>query len=309
MDIAHTSSNAPRTGLDALTAFAAYLTEERRVSTHTLDGYRRDVAHFLGFLTRHLGGEPHVHDLQNVTAADVRAWLADRRASDGLEPASLSRALSAVRAFFRFMDRRLDAPNAKIQLVRGPKRRQRLPRPVAEDAARAMLDDAADQDEAPPWVAARDAAILSLLYGAGLRISEALALTGADNPAPETLRIVGKGGKVRLAPLIPAVCAAIDDYVRLRPFALGGVDDPLFRGVKGGALNPRIIQRLVERMRLALDLPATATPHALRHSFATHLLANGADLRAIQTLLGHASLSTTQIYTGVEASRLKAVHK
>ncbi|MFC7291479.1 tyrosine recombinase XerC [Hirschia litorea] len=303
----HTHSHAPRTASQALYAFVQHLTHERRMSEHTIDGYQRDVASFLGFLTNHLGGEAHVDDLTKLTPSDVRAWLAHRRANDELQATSLSRALSAVRAFFKFMDRQLDKPNARIQMVKAPKRAQRLPRPLAMDAAKNLLEEVQNQD-IEPWVAARDAAMIALMYGAGLRISEALSLTDADIPARDVLRIRGKGDKVRLVPLIPVVRDALNSYFEKRPF-LRDDDGPLFRGVKGNKLNARIIQKLVEQMRYALDLPATATPHALRHSFATHLLANGADLRSIQTLLGHASLSSTQIYTGVESDRLKAIHK
>ncbi len=310
-DTAHTSIDTPRTGSQVLAAFIAYLREEKRASAHTVDGYQRDVAHFLRFLTDHLGAEAMVEDLAQLAPSDVRAWLYQRREVDGLEAASLNRALSAVRAFYRFLDRRLDRPNARVGLVKAPRRPRRLPRPLTEDAARKVSAEAAFQDNAEPWVNARDAAVIALLYGAGLRISEALTLSDAHHPAPDVLRITGKGGKVRMVPLIPMVRDAMDDYARQRPFALDPADPEatLFRGVKGGPLNPRMIQRLVERLRIQLDLPDTATPHALRHSFATHLLANGADLRSIQSLLGHASLSTTQIYTGVDAARLKAIHK
>ncbi|WP_018995801.1 tyrosine recombinase XerC [Hirschia maritima] len=303
----HSYTHAPRTGSEALYAFVEHLTHERRMSEHTIDGYRRDVGNFLGFLVEHLGGEAHVDDLTQLAPSDVRAWLAFRRANDDLKATSISRALSAVRAFYKFLDRQLDKPNARIQMVKAPKRPQRLPRPVTQDSAKNLLQEVKDQD-VEPWIAARDAAMIALMYGAGLRISEALSLTDADIPAKEALRIQGKGDKVRLVPLIPAVRDALNDYFEKRPF-LRDEDGPLFRGVKGKKLNPRIIQKLIENLRIVMGMPETATPHALRHSFATHLLANGADLRSIQTLLGHASLSSTQIYTGVEADRLKAIHQ
>ncbi len=303
----HTHSHAPNTASQALYAFVEHLTHERRMSEHTIDGYRRDVGNFLGFLVNHLGGEAHVNDLVNLTPSDVRAWLAFRRANDDLQATSISRALSAVRAFFKYLDRQLDKPNARIQMVKAPKRPQRLPRPVSQEIARNLLKEVENQD-IEPWIAARDAAMIALMYGAGLRISEALSLTDADIPARDILRIQGKGNKVRLVPLIPAVRDALNVYYEKRPF-LRDEEGPLFRGVKGKKLNPRIIQKLIEKLRISMGLPDTATPHALRHSFATHLLANGADLRSIQTLLGHASLSSTQIYTGVEADRLKAIHK
>ncbi|ACT59910.1 tyrosine recombinase XerC [Hirschia baltica] len=304
---AHTHSHAPNTASQALYAFVEHLTHERRMSEHTIDGYRRDVGNFLGFLVNHLGGEAHVNDLVNLTPSDVRAWLAFRRANDDLQATSISRALSAVRAFFKYLDRQLDKPNARIQMVKAPKRPQRLPRPVSQEIAKNLLKEVENQD-VEPWIAARDAAMVALMYGAGLRISEALSLTDADVPARDILRIQGKGNKVRLVPLIPAVRDALNVYYEKRPF-LSDEEGPLFRGVKGKKLNPRIIQKLIEKLRISMGLPDTATPHALRHSFATHLLANGADLRSIQTLLGHASLSSTQIYTGVEADRLKAIHK
>ncbi len=303
----HTHTHAPRTGSEALYAFVQYLQHERRMSEHTVDGYRRDVGNFLGFLVEHIGGEAHVDDLVKLTPSDVRAWLAYRRANYDLQATSISRALSAVRAFYKFLDRQLNKPNARIQMVKAPKRPQRLPRPVSQEAAQNLLQEVQDQD-VEPWIAARDAAMIALMYGAGLRISEALSLTDADIPAKEILRIQGKGDKVRLVPLIPVVRDALNDYFEKRPF-LRDEEGPLFRGVKGKKLNPRIIQKLVENLRIVMGLPDTATPHALRHSFATHLLANGADLRSIQTLLGHASLSSTQIYTGVEADRLKAIHR
>lgn len=302
-----TTTGPVRTAADALNAFVQHLVHERRVSDNTVEGYQRDIANFLGFLTQHTGVEPYVSDLAKLEAMDVRAWLSHRREVDELSPASRNRALSAVRSFFRFLDRQLDTPNARIQTVRAAKRPQRLPRPLTEESAKALIADVDLQDK-PDWVIARDVAVLSLLYGAGLRISEALDLNDAILPAPDVLRVQGKGGKVRLTPLIPMVRDAITAYVDLRPFA-HDPDGPLFYGEKGKRLNPRIVQQLIQTMRVQLDLPETATPHALRHSFATHLLANGADLRSIQSLLGHASLSTTQVYTGVDAARLKAIHK
>ncbi|MDZ4762631.1 MAG: tyrosine-type recombinase/integrase, partial [Alphaproteobacteria bacterium] len=249
-------------------------------------------------------------DLAELSRHDVIAWLACRRSDDGLAASSRARAASSLRSFFRFLDRRLDAPNAKAMMFEAPRRPGRLPRPLTETAAPdtiAVALEGTAGDEQPEWARARDGAILSLLYGAGLRLSEALSLQGRHVPAPETLRIAGKGRKVRLTPLLRVVREAIDAYAGLCPFAIAP-DEPLFRGVQGGPLNPRLVQRLMERVRADLGLPETATPHALRHSFATHLLSNGGNLRSIQALLGHASLSTTQIYTGVDAAKLKAVH-
>ena len=292
--------------MDVLAAFTSYLQNERRMADKTVEAYRSDLAGFFGFLRQHLGEEPVPGRLGKLRARDVRAFLAQRR-RDGLSDASIARLLSSIKALYRWLGRAHDIENAEIAYLQGPKRPQRLPRPVSEDAAKDLIEEAASDPDAEAWINARDAAVLSLLYGAGLRISEALGLTGAQVPPPERLRLAGKGGKVRIVPLIPAVREAIIVYAQLCPYRLGP-SDPLFRGAKGGALNPRLIQGLVQKLRTVLGLPETATPHALRHAFATHLLAAGADLRAIQTLLGHASLSTTQVYTGVDSERLRDVH-
>lgn len=305
-------SESAISGAEALAAFVRHLANEKRASARTVEAYQRDIANFLGFLATHRGEPVSLADLSALSRAEVVAWLAHRRSADGLAPASRARAAASLRSFYRFLDRRLDAGNARAMMFEAPRRPHRLPRPLSEAAAADALvaaeSGAVDADDAEPWIAARDAAVLALLYGAGLRISEALALTGADVPAPETLRVLGKGRKVRLVPLIEPVRAAIEAYAQICPFA-PTADAPLFRGARGGPLNPRIVQRLMERLRAACGLPETATPHALRHSFATHLLAHGGDLRSIQALLGHASLSTTQIYMGVDAARLAAAHR
>lgn len=297
------------TAREALQEFTVWLETERRASEKTIEAYQRDIGNFIGFLVEHLGGEPHVSDLKRLSRHDVVAWLARRRTEDNLAASSRARAASSLRAFFKFLDRRLDAANAKAMMFESPRRPHRLPRPLPEKLASEAIDIAGDGDgeDVPEWVLARDAAILSLLYGAGLRLSEALSLTGRDTPAPEQLRVYGKGRKVRIVPLIRAVREAVNEYRKLCPYP-AAPEEPLFRGEKGGPLNPRMVQRLMEKLRFRLGLPETATPHALRHSFATHLLANGGDLRSIQALLGHASLSTTQIYTGVDAARLMKVH-
>lgn len=292
--------------MDVLTAFLDHLRDERRLAENTVVAYGHDLASFFGFLVRHTGATVSLDLLEGLAARDIRAFLAERR-RDGLADASAARALSAIKALYRWLERRHGRANAEIVHLDGPKRGRRLPRPVSEAAAKDMLAEAELQAR-EAWVGARDVAVLSLLYGAGLRISEALALTGAALPPPERLRVTGKGGKVRIVPLIAPVREALAAYGALAPFALAH-DAPLFRGVRGGALHPRLVQGLTQKLRGALGLPSTATPHALRHAFATHLLAHGADLRAIQTLLGHASLSTTQIYTGVDAVRLRAVHE
>ena len=292
--------------METLAAFTSYLQNERRMAAKTVEAYQSDLAGFLGFLQTYLEEEPTPKRLGKLRAREVRAFLAQRR-REGLSDASIARLLSSIKALYRWLGRAHDIENAEIAYLQGPKRPQRLPRPVSVEAAKDLIDEAASDPDTAAWINARDAAVLSLLYGAGLRISEALSLTGSHIPAPERLRITGKGNKVRIVPLIPAVRHAMEAYAEVCPYRLGP-NDPLFRGAKGGALNPRLIQGLVQKLRAILGLPDTATPHALRHAFATHLLAGGADLRAIQTLLGHASLSTTQVYTGVDSERLRDVH-
>jgi integrase/recombinase XerC len=298
------------TAREALQEFSVWLEAERRSSDKTIEAYVRDVSHFINFLTTHLGGEPHVSDLKGLSRHDVIAWLAKRRSEDNLAASSRARAASSLRAFFKFLDRRLNAPNARAMMFETPRRPHRLPRPLPEKIAPKTIEMAGEGDpvlDMPEWALARDAAILSLLYGAGLRLSEALGVSGRDVPMPQSLRVMGKGRKVRLVPLIQPVREAVNAYVKICPYP-AAPDEPIFRGLKGGPLNPRMVQRLMESLRHRLGLPETATPHALRHSFATHLLANGGDLRSIQALLGHASLSTTQIYTGVDAARLVKIH-
>ena len=273
---------------------------------NTVDAYRRDVTRYLRFLSTHHGGSEGIAALARTTQTDLRAWMAEER-SRGLSPRSLSRALSAVKGFTAWAADRTGADATTVLSARGPKFRRKLPRPLSEDGAREILTEIGS-DAREDWIAARDIAIATLLYGLGLRISEALSLTGADHPLPPTLRITGKGGKTRPVPVIPAAARAVSDYVTLCPHDLQP-DAPLFRGARGGPVNPRLIQGAMERARLRLGLPASATPHALRHSFATHLLSAGGDLRAIQELLGHASLSTTQAYTAVDAARLMEVYE
>jgi integrase/recombinase XerC len=285
-----------------------HLRDERRFAANSVEAYQRDVAAFLGFLSGHLGGEPSIGDLAALEPRDLRAYLAHRRQGpEALSDRSISRALAAIRGFFRFLERRHGLVNARLALVRGPKLKRLLPRPVSEDAALALIADA-ENSAALPWLGARDAALITLLYAAGLRISEALALTGADRPLPESLRVVGKGGKERLVPILAAAREAVEHYAGLCPFALTK-DAPLFRAARGGALSPRMAQALMATLRGRLGLPSSATPHALRHAFATHLLAHGADLRAIQELLGHESLSTTQVYTAVEAENILRTYR
>jgi len=299
-------SSAPASA--ALEAFIAYLADERRASPRTLESYRHGCQAYLGFLGVHRGGVPTAEALTGVTPAEIRAFLAHRRGDQGggLQPRSLSQNLSAVRSFHRWLDRRCGLPNAALALVRGPKVKPTAPRPVNVDQARGLLAETAEQGEA--WEQARDAAVLSLLYGCGLRISEALSLTAADVPLGETLRVTGKGGKMRIVPVLPLVAEAVETYRAQAPFALSP-ERALFRAKRGGALGPRHVQATMALLRGRLGLPDSATPHALRHSFATHLLGAGADLRVIQELLGHASLSTTQKYTAVDAAGLLAIYE
>ncbi|HYB05376.1 MAG TPA: tyrosine recombinase XerC [Methyloceanibacter sp.] len=289
----------------AVEAWLAYLEVERQLSANTSEAYARDIAQFLAFLASHLNRLPTLPQLNAIAARDVRAFLASRRAR-GVGSRSLSRTLSALRMFFRFLDRRGLGKNDTLRAVALPKLPHSVPKPLTAPKAKALVESAhIAAPDTPVWITARDTAVLALLYGSGLRISEALSLARRDAPIRDCdmLRVTGKGDKMRVVPVLPIVREAVEQYLALCPMKLGS-DDPLFVGVRGGPLSPRIIQLLIARARGALDLPETATPHALRHSFATHLLGAGADLRAIQELLGHASLSTTQGYTEVDRDHL-----
>ncbi len=291
-------------------AWLRALSDERKLSAHTIEAYGRDARQFLAFLAERFGAPPSVADFVNCAPGDLRAFLARRRA-EGIEGRSLQRALSALRSLARAIARDGGETASALGAIRAPKAGRRLPRPLNPADARAVTTTEPRAGEArDPWVLARDAAVLALCYGAGLRISEALGLRRADAPvgAVDAVTVVGKGEKTRSAPIIEPVRKAVEDYLALCPYALKA-DGPLFVGAKGGPLSPRIVQLAMERMRGALGLPDTATPHALRHSFATHLLGRGGDLRTIQDLLGHASLSTTQVYTGVDSARLLAAYK
>ena len=272
----------------------------RRLAPRTLEAYGRDLDQFLSFLAGHVGGPVDLKAIQDLRGADIRAFMAQRR-SETLGSRSLARVLSALRSFFSFLEREGIVATEALNAIRTPKLARSLPKALTVTEAKRAISTTAEMEE-EPWIAARDMAVLSLCYGAGLRISEALAITYADLEG-SALRVVGKGGKVRLVPLIEAVRQAIEHYVALSPYKTWP-EEPLFRGAKGGVLSPRLIQLRVAQLRSALGLPPSATPHALRHSFATHLLGAGGDLRAIQELLGHASLSTTQIYTAVDTERL-----
>lgn len=273
----------------------------RRLAANTLDAYGRDLGQFFAFLARHTGGPVSLATLRELRAADIRAYMAARRQQDELGSRSLARALSAIKGFFRFLEREGVVASEAFNVIRAPRQPKSVPRALTVGEAKSAVA-ATTELEGRPWVAARDIAVLSLCYGAGLRISEALALTRADLEG-ETLRVTGKGGKTRMVPLIAPVRRHVETYLELCPHKLGP-SQPLFRGVKGGVLSPRLIQLRVAQLRGALGLPPSATPHAFRHSFATHLLGRGGDLRSIQELLGHASLSTTQIYTAVDTDRL-----
>ncbi|SHE88192.1 integrase/recombinase XerC [Ruegeria intermedia] len=290
---------------DALQVWLESLSALAGRSENTTNAYRRDVADFLAFMTLHHSERQGLAALERISVSDMRAWMAQQRDS-GVGARSLARKLSAVKSFYRWLAEREGFEPTAVLSTRAPKFTKKLPRPLAEDAARAMIETVELQSSSD-WVAARDVAVVTLLYGCGLRISEALSLNGADAPLPETLRIVGKGNKERIVPVIPAARQAVDRYLELCPHPQSATA-PLFRGVRGKALNPRAIQGVMAKARMQLGLPATATPHAMRHSFATHLLAAGGDLRAIQELLGHASLSTTQAYTAVDTARLMEVY-
>ncbi len=289
-------------------ALAHWLEAQSALAGHAINtrtAYQTDVLGFLAFMTQHKAAPQGLTPIASVSVTDMRSWMAHERAR-GVGARSLARSLSAVKSFYRWLaDREGFEPTAVLS-TRSPKFQKKLPRPLAVDAAAAVLDTVAFQSQ-EPWIAARDQAVVTLLYGCGLRISEALGLKGSDAPLPKTLRITGKGDKDRVVPVIDVAREAVDAYLRLCPHAQEA-DQALFRGARGGPLNPRSIQKAMEQTRLQLGLPSTATPHALRHSFATHLLSAGGDLRSIQELLGHASLSTTQSYTAVDTARLMEVY-
>lgn len=290
---------------DALETWIDHQRSLKGAAENTLTAYRGDVVEFLSFITMHKADSQGLAALSRITISDMRAWMSRTRGAD-VGPRSMARKLSAVKAFYRWLAEREGFEPTAVLSTRSPKFQKKLPRPLAVDAAKALLDCVEIQNDRP-WVSARDVAVLTLLWGCGLRISEALGLTGRDAPLPDSLRIVGKGGKERVVPVLPAAQDAVQAYLRLCPHPRGD-DAPLFRAIKGGPLSPRPIAKVMADARMQLGLPATATPHAMRHSFATHLLDAGGDLRAIQELLGHASLSTTQAYTAVDTARLMEVY-
>jgi integrase/recombinase XerC len=289
----------------AVAAWLDWLAAERRASAHTVAAYGRDLAAFFDFLTAHRGEVPGLPAMSQLSPADFRAYLA-RRAGDGHARTTIARGLSVLRGFVRFLERRKLAAAPGLAALRAPKLPQSVPKPLTVEDADAAIAAAGDVARSV-WQQKRDIAILTLLYGCGLRISEALGLTLAEAPKGEVLVVTGKGNKQRHVPVLRAVAEAVADYLAACPYPLAK-DGPLFVGARGGPLNPRLVQRQMQLLRGMLGLPETATPHALRHSFATHLLGGGGDLRAIQELLGHASLSTTQRYTKVEPEHLLAIY-
>lgn len=294
-----------------ITHWLSHLRAERRLSPKTLEAYARDLRQCLVFLSEHWGGLVTLKQFAAIEATDVRAFMSARRADD-IGGRSLMRALAGLRSFGRFLERDGKGKVGALSAIRAPKIGKSLPKPIQMSSARQMTDaDIRAGENREPWIWARDAAVMALLYGSGLRISEALGLIRRDVPLPgkgDVITVTGKGNKTRMVPVLQNVLALVQDYVAMCPHAIAQ-DGPIFVGARGGPLSPRIIQLTMERLRGALGLPDSATPHALRHSFATHLLTRGGDLRAIQELLGHASLSTTQIYTGVDADRLLDVYK
>lgn len=290
---------------DALQGWLEAQKALKDASDNTIQAYRRDVAGFLTFMTKHKGGLQGLAPLAEISQTDMRSWMAHIRGQD-VGARSLARKLSAVKSFYRFLSEREGFEPTAVLATRSPKFQRKLPRPLQPDAAKDVIETLEYQTDTP-WVGARDQAVVTLLYGCGLRISEALNLVGGDHPLSDVIRITGKGGKERIVPVINAVREAVAHYAKLCPYDLNP-EAPLFRGVRGGKLNPRAVQKVIEQVRLQLGLPSSATPHAMRHSFATHLLNAGGDLRAIQELLGHASLSTTQAYTAVDTARLMEVY-
>lgn len=290
---------------DALALWLDHQRALRGAAENTVSAYATDVAGFLTFITQHKGAPQGLGALAEITTSDMRAWMAHTR-GDNVGPRSLARKLSAVKSFYRWLAEREGFEPTAVLATRSPKFQRKLPRPLSVEAARDVIDTA-ELQSLTPWISTRDQAVITLLYGCGLRISEALSLKGADSPLPASLTIAGKGGKERVVPVLPAAQRAVAQYVHACPHPIR-TDGPLFLGARGGKLSPRAVQKTMAQVREQLGLPATATPHAMRHSFATHLLNAGGDLRAIQELLGHASLSTTQAYTGADTARLMEVY-
>lgn len=291
---------------DALATWLDHQKSLRGASANTIDAYARDVSGFIAFMSQHHAEAQGLAALARVDVSDMRAWMAFTRGRD-IGARSLARKLSSVKSFYRWLAEREGFDASAVLSARAPKYQRKLPRPVSPDAARDVIDSL-DTQHPEAWIGARDQAVVTLLYGCGLRISEALGLTGGDLPLGQSLRIVGKGGKERVVPVIAPAVQAVERYLAMCPYAVEPAQ-PIFRGLRGGPLSPRAVQKAVANVRARLGLPATATPHAMRHSFATHLLNAGGDLRAIQELLGHASLSTTQAYTAVDGARMMEVYR
>ena len=292
--------------LDTMTHWQRWLCDERRASKHTVSSYQIDLTAFLIFMAEYKSHVPSLDTLSVLSLTDFRAWLA-YMARENHQASSRARALASVRNFFRWLDRTGRLHNPAIDLVRAPKTGRRLPRPVSEVEADEILDTAVDIEE-ENWVALRDKALFTMLYGAGLRINEALSLRNRDVAQGDRITVLGKGNKQRIVPLLPVIVDSLEAYVDACPFK-GDGEAPLFLGIRGKKLNAGVAQRQLRRVRAVLGLPDNVTPHALRHSFATHLLAGGADLRTLQEILGHASLSTTQLYTKIEQSQLQETYR
>lgn len=286
-----------------MAAWQGWLRDVKRAARHTLISYENDLGHFIAFLSGHLGGKVGLSHLEKLEARDFRAWLASR--SGEYEATSNARALSTVKNFYRFLLKNHGVENAAIFHLRSPKLKKPLPKAITQDQAGQAMESLAEGES---WTQKRDLALLTLIYGCGLRISEALSLRYGDRPQGETLTITGKGNKQRQVPVLPIVRQALEEYIAACPHTLGA-SGPLFLGKRGKALDPAMFQLALRKLRARLNLPETTTPHAFRHSFATHLLSAGGDLRSIQELLGHASLSTTQRYTHVDKERLLKAYK
>lgn len=293
---------------EQVAAFIEYLTQTKNYSVHTATAYETDIRDFIKFYENFNGSDVSLSDFARADTICFRAWLADRQRRD-LAHKSTARALSSLRGFYRFLAKKYNVKNNAIGLISSPKVPRKLSKAIEVSDVKNMHEAIKEIDEAEPWIAARDWALVVLIFGCGLRISEALSLKNSDvRGRPDSLRILGKGAKERIVPVLPAVLDAIEKYTRLRPFG-AGLNEPLFRSVRGLPMSPRMAEKVVEKLRHYLQLPDYVTPHALRHTFATALLAGGADLRSLQELLGHSSLSTTQLYTKVNMSEIMNIYE
>ena len=291
---------------EVVVSWSIWLENQRRLSPNTKTAYLHDLEVFLAFLSKHLGQRIRLHDLENITLTDFRSFITEIQIK-GLSKSSTARTISTIRNFFRYLERELEVANSHINRIKSPRTNHSLPKALNVSDAKESLEASKTLSKIR-WVGARDSALIHLLYGCGRRISEALQMNGDIVPFSETITITGKGSKQRLVPVLPSVRDAVENYRAICPFQIK-YNTPLFYGVRGKRLNPALVQRMMRSLQVTLGLPSTATPHALRHSFGTHLLINGADLRTIQELLGHASLSTTQRYTDVDTDHLLKVHQ